>query len=225
MGLGFLKLDRVTKLYGERTIVDRVSLDLAEGEVLGVLGASGSGKTTILRLIAGLETPNQGDIWIDKQQVATSGYNLVSPNKRKIGFVFQDLALWPHLTVAGNLSFVLASAKMPKSERNKQIAEMLKLVRIEKFADSYPNKLSGGEQQRVALARALVGHPQLLLLDEPMSSLDTSLKKQLQLELARLQQLLAVTTIYVTHARDEIESFANRIAVMNEGRIEQISNF
>ena len=225
MSLGFLKLDRVTKLYGERTVVDKVSLELVQGEVLGVLGASGSGKTTMLRLIAGLEVPNQGEIWINNQQVATNGYNLVSPNKRKIGFVFQDLALWPHLTVAGNLNFVLASAKMPKSERIKQTAEMLKLVRIERFADSYPNKLSGGEQQRVALARALVGHPQLLLLDEPMSSLDPSLKKELQIELARLQQLLAVTTIYVTHARDEIETFAHRIAIMNEGRIEKISNW
>ena len=216
----FLKLTDLTKRFGDRTVVDRVSLEAGEGEIIALLGASGCGKTTLLRLIAGLETPEQGAIWIAGQQVAAGGRNLVAARHRGIGFVFQDLALWPHLTVAGNLAFVLASARVPKSQRNERIAEMLRLTRIEGHANDYPAKLSGGEQQRAALARALVGRPRLLLLDEPLSSLDADLKADLLGELERLHQELAITTVYVTHDRAEATTLADRVVQMANGRIE-----
>src|SRR5215813_794827 len=191
----FLRLIEVTKRYGERRIVDRVSLDVAEGEFVALLGASGCGKTTTLRLIAGLETPDAGEVWIGGERVAADGRNLVPPSARRLGFVFQDLALWPHLTVAGNLDFALSSDRAPKRERVKRITEALQLVRIERFAAQLPGRLSGGEQQRAALARALVGRPRLLLLDEPMSSLDPNLKADLLGELAVLQRSLGITAI------------------------------
>ncbi|MBA3514187.1 MAG: ABC transporter ATP-binding protein [Pyrinomonadaceae bacterium] len=221
MDKAFLRLIEVTKRYGERVIVDRVSLDVAGGEFVALLGPSGCGKTTTLRLIAGLETPDSGEIWIGDKQVAAEGRNLVAPNARGIGFVFQDLALWPHLTVAGSLDFVLACAKVPKRERTKRITEVLRLVRIERFAGSHPGQLSGGEQQRAALARALIGGPRLLLLDEPMSSLDADLKTDLLMELAGLQRSLGVTALYVTHDQAEARALTQRIVSMREGRIEQ----
>ena len=221
MAGAFLKLLGVTKRYEGRRVVDRASLDVAEGEVLALLGASGCGKTTMLRLIAGLEAPDEGEIWIGGKCVAATGRNLIPPSARGIGFVFQDLALWPHLTVAGNLDFVLASAGVPKRERAGRIAEALRLVRVAPFAASHPGRLSGGEQQRVALARALVARPRLLLLDEPLSSLDAHLKADLIGELAGLQQLLKVTTIYITHDRSEAAALAQRVALMHAGRVEQ----
>lgn len=152
--------------------------------------------------------------------MAAGGRNLVPARRRGIGFVFQDLALWPHLTIAGNLDFVLASARVSRSERGERIAEMLRLTRIEGHADDYPARLSGGEQQRAALARALVARPSLLLLDEPLSSLDADLKADLLGELERLQRTLAITTVYVTHDRAEATSLANRVVRMANGRIE-----
>jgi len=217
----FVRLLEVTKRFGGRTVVDRASLDVAEGEVVALLGASGCGKTTVLRLVAGLETPAEGEIWIAGRRVATGGRSLVPPHARGVGFVFQDLALWPHLTVGDSLDFVLGAAGMRQPERRGRIAEVLRLVRIEPFARKYPSRLSGGEQQRVAIARALVAHPQLLLLDEPMSSLDADLKASLLRELAALRSRLGLTAIYVTHDREEAAAFAQRIVLMREGRVEQ----
>jgi ABC-type Fe3+/spermidine/putrescine transport system ATPase subunit len=222
MAEAFLRLVAVTKRFGDRAVVDRVSLEVAEGEVVALLGASGCGKTTCLRLVAGLEAPDEGEVWIAGERAAAGGRNLVPPGSRRVGFVFQDLALWPHLTVAGNLDFVLASSGVGKGERGMRIAEMLRLVRVERFAASYPGELSGGEQQRVAVARALAARPRLLLLDEPMSSLDADLKEELIREFAALQQSLGVTTVYVTHDRAEAARLAHRVALMRDGRVEQV---
>jgi ABC-type Fe3+/spermidine/putrescine transport system ATPase subunit len=219
MSDAFLRLVGVTKRYGSRAVVDRVSLDVTEGETVALFGASGCGKTTTLRLIAGLEEPDAGEIWIAGECVAADGKNLVPPGERGVGFVFQDLALWPHLTVAGNLDFVLSSAGVPKREKVERINEMLRLMRIDRFARSYPGGLSGGEQQRVAIARAIISHPCLLLLDEPMSNLDAELKTDLMAELKSLQSALDATTVYITHDRAEAEEGAARIMRMEAGRI------
>jgi iron(III) transport system ATP-binding protein len=175
-----------------------------------------------LRLIAGLEMPEEGEIWIAGERVAARGQNLLPPRARGIGFVFQDLALWPHLTVEGNLDFVLASARMKRLERQDRINEVLRLVHALPFAKRYPAELSGGEQQRAAIARALVAHPCLLLLDEPLSNLDDDLKAHLLREIATLQQKLEVTTIHVTHDRDETAAFAHSVALMKEGRVQRV---
>jgi ABC-type Fe3+/spermidine/putrescine transport system ATPase subunit len=219
----FLRLVGVTKRFGQRTVVDNVSLDIAEGETVALLGASGCGKTTTLRLVAGLEEPDSGEIWIAGERVAANGRNLVPPGARGVGFVFQDLALWPHLTVAGNLKFVLSSAGVPKRERAERVDETLRLMRIDRFARNYPSELSGGEQQRVAIARAIIANPSLLLLDEPMSSLDAELKADLLAELKNLQRALDATTVYITHDRVEALALAQRVALMNNGRITQIA--
>ena len=217
----FLRLVEVTRRFGDRAAVDRVSLDVAEGEVVALLGASGCGKTTLLRLIAGLETPDEGEVWVAGRRVAAEGRNLVAPFARSVGFVFQDLALWPHLTVAGNLDFVLGAARLRKRDRGARISETLRLVRAEAFAHKYPGQLSGGEQQRAAIARALVARPRLLLLDEPMSSLYAELKADLLRELSALLQMLNVTTIHVTHDRSETVGFARRAVLMGAGSVVQ----
>ena len=221
MGESFIRLVDVTKRFDNRIVVDRVSLYVAEGEVLALLGASGCGKTTLLRLIAGLETPDKGEIWIAGKRVAAEGQNLSPPRARGIGFVFQDLALWPHLTINGNLDFVLASAGMKRPERRERIDEVLQLVHALRFANRYPAQLSGGEQQRAAIARAIVRRPQLFLLDEPMSNLDSDLKAALSHELVTLQNALNITTVYVSHDRHEAAVLAHRMVSMKEGRIEQ----
>jgi ABC-type Fe3+/spermidine/putrescine transport system ATPase subunit len=221
VGDSFIQLMGVTKAFGKRIVVERVSLDVAEGEVVALLGPSGSGKTTLLRLIAGLEIPDSGEVWIAGNRAASDRQNLLPPRARGIGFVFQDLALWPHLTVEGNLDFVLASARMKRLERQERIDEVLRIVHALPFAKSYPAQLSGGEQQRAAIARAIVGRPQLLLLDEPMSSLDSDLKAALSHELATLQKALRITTVYVTHNREEAAAMAHRVVSMEGGRVKQ----
>jgi ABC-type Fe3+/spermidine/putrescine transport system ATPase subunit len=219
MNDAFLSFIEVTKLYGSRAVVDRASLFVTEGEVVALLGPSGSGKTTMLRLIAGLEKPDKGEVRISGECVAAGGRNLVPPHKRGIGFVFQDLALWPHLTAEGNLDFALASTGMKKRERRDRIGESLRLMRAEGFANCYPTQLSGGEQQRVAIARALITQPRLLLLDEPMANLDASLRGQLLEELRSLQSRLSITTVYVTHDRAEAEALNACIVEMEAGHI------
>jgi ABC-type Fe3+/spermidine/putrescine transport system ATPase subunit len=214
-----ISLNAVTKRFGQHEAVSHVTLEIAQSEALVILGPSGCGKTTLLRLIAGLEVPDEGEIQLAGRCVARDGRSVVPAHERGIGFVFQDLALWPHLTIQQQLDFVLASARVPRQERPHLIAEALKRVRIEPFAGRYPHELSGGEQQRAALARALVGQPRALLLDEPLSSLDTELRASVRADLAELQRSLHVTAIYVTHDRDDAVVLANRIVQMRAGRI------
>lgn len=215
----FLRVAGVTKRYGQRVAVEDVSARVDAGETLVVLGPNGCGKTTLLRLIAGLERPEAGEISLDGRVVAAAGRNLVPPYGRGLGFVFQDLALWPHLTVRQHLDFVLGTTTMSNDERVERARETLALVRIEALASRRPHELSGGEQQRLALARALVARPRLLLLDEPFSSLDRELRIALRDELARLQRTLRFTSIYVTHDREDADALADRILEMRRGRI------
>ena len=219
MNSSLLSLTNVTKGFGSHQAVESVSLEVAAGDAIVVLGPSGCGKTTLLRLIAGLEVPDSGEIWMGGEQAAGKGRIMMPAHERGIGFVFQDLALWPHLTVQRNLNFVLESVKMPRADRAAKTLEALTLVRIEQLASRYPHQLSGGEQQRVALARALVGHPRMLLLDEPFSSLDPELRNVLRGELALLQRTLKVTTLYVTHDQGDAAILADRVIEMRAGRI------
>ena len=224
MSSPLLSLMNVTKRFASHQAVDSVSLEVAAGEAIVILGPSGCGKTTLLRLIAGLEVPDSGEIWLAGAQAAGPGRNIMPAHERGIGFVFQDLALWPHLTVQRNLNFVLESVKMPRADRAARVLEVLKLVRIDQLAGRYPHELSGGEQQRVALARALVGQPRVLLLDEPFSSLDPELRDALRSELARLQRTLQVTTVYVTHDQGDAAILADRVIEMRAGRIVMIND-
>lgn len=214
-----ISVRNITKRFASHQALDSVTLEIAPTESVVILGSSGCGKTTLLRLIAGLEIPDSGEIWLGDVQVAGPGRSLLPPYRRQIGFVFQDLALWPHLTVAGNLQFVLDALRVPRAERSRRIDEALKLVRIDGFAARYPHELSGGEQQRVALARALIGSPRLLLLDEPLSSMDAELRAAMRTELARIQRTLELTTVYVTHDREDAAVLADRVIEMRAGRI------
>lgn len=214
-----VELRNVTKHFASHRALDHVTLTVGARESIVILGPSGCGKTTLLRVIAGLDVPDEGEIWLGNVQAAGPRRSAVPPHRREIGFVFQDLALWPHLTVAGNLQFVLEASKIPRVERRRRIDEALTLVRVDGFASRFPHELSGGEQQRVALARALVGSPRLLLLDEPLSSLDAELRAAMRSELARLQRTLALTTVYVTHDRDDAAVLADRVIEMRAGRI------
>lgn len=220
MSSPFLRINGVVKRFGARVAVDDVSLDINPGESIVVFGPSGCGKTTLLRLIAGLEAPDEGDIWLDGLHVAQGGRNLVPPHARGVGMVFQDLALWPHLTVREHLHFVLRAARVPKSAWPERVQETLTLVRIGTLAGRHPHQLSGGEQQRAALARALIVRPRALLLDEPFSSLDEDLRVWLRGELIRLQRALQLTMLSVTHHRDDAYALGDRIVRMREGRIE-----
>ncbi len=223
MSAAALVVTNVTKRFGTHHALDGVSLEIAAGDAVVILGPSGCGKTTLLRLIAGLEVPDNGEISLNGRQVAGKGRSLVPPHQRGIGFVFQDLALWPHLTVRKNLEFVLGSVKTPRGERPARVHQALSLVRIENLSARYPHEISGGEQQRVALARALVGQPPLLLLDEPLSSLDSELRATLRTELARIQGDLGVTMVYVTHDRDDAAALADSVVEMRGGRIVSVT--
>jgi ABC-type Fe3+/spermidine/putrescine transport system ATPase subunit len=210
-----VRMKGVTKRLGSKDVVRALSLEVPRGGTLGILGPSGSGKTTALRLIAGLEVPDAGEVWLADQLASSPRRLHVPPLQRNIGFVFQDLALWPHMTVAGNLSFVLESRRWTANSRTAHVHDMLAIVGMRDRANEYPSHLSGGEQQRVALARALVGKPDLLLLDEPLSSLDPKLRAGLRTELAAIPRKLGVTMIYVTHDRADADAFGGEILSLN----------
>ncbi|GIU95449.1 MAG: ABC transporter ATP-binding protein [Gaiellaceae bacterium] len=210
-----IRLERVTKRFGDVTAVDEASLGVARGEVLALLGPSGCGKTTLLRLVAGFEQPDAGAIEIAGELV--SGRDTwVPPERRRVGMVFQDYALFPHLTVRENVGFGLA-----RRERRARVAELLAIVGLEELGSRYPHELSGGQQQRVALARALAPSPELVLLDEPWSNVDSSMRETLRAEVADIIRPLGVTVVLVTHDREEAFSLADRIALMRDGAIVQ----
>ena len=209
----------VRKRFGPQVALDGVSLEIPAGEAVVILGPSGCGKTTLLRVIAGLEVPDGGQVVLHGTIVSAEGLALVPPHQRRLGFVFQDLALWPHLTVRQHLDFVLESTALSRSERHRRAHEALVLVRVEQYSARYPHQLSGGEQQRVAIARAIVAGPQVLLLDEPLSSLDADLRTMLRAELLRLQRTLNLTTVYVTHDREDAAVLADCVVEMRAGRI------
>jgi spermidine/putrescine ABC transporter ATP-binding subunit len=212
-----LRLINLVKRYGKTVAVNRINLEIEDGEIMTLLGPSGCGKTTTLRCIAGFLIPEEGEIYLGDQQMA----NLV-PEKRGIGFVFQNYALWPHMTVFDNLAFGLRLRRTAKPEIKKRVDDVLGLVRLSGFAERYPRQLSGGQQQRIALARALVIQPRVLLLDEPLSNLDAQLREEMRFEIRELQKSLGITAVYVTHDQAEALVLSDRIAVMHDGVITQI---
>ncbi len=212
-----LELKGLTKRFGAFTAVDGMDLLVAQGEMIALLGGSGCGKTTTLRMIAGFTEPSEGTILVDGTDVGR-----IPPYKRNIGIFFQNYALFPHMTVFENVAFGLKLQKCPKGEISRRVEEILTLVKLTGLDRRYPRELSGGQQQRVALARALVTRPSILLLDEPLSNLDAKLRLEMQVEIKRIQRELGITTIIVTHDHEEAVSLADRVIVMNEGRILQI---
>src|SRR5919197_3516635 len=212
-----ITLREVTKRFGAATAVDGLSLEIAPGELVALVGGSGCGKTTTLRLVAGFERPDTGEVRFDDRVV-----NDVPPARRGVGIVFQSYALFPTMTVAENIAFGLRVAGWPALKTYERVAEMVALSRLGGLEGRYANQLSGGQQQRVALARALARRPEILLLDEPLSALDAKIRLRLRGEIRKIQQGLGITTLYVTHDQEEALSIADRIAVMRNGRIEQV---
>ena len=209
----------VSLSYGRTEVLKGVSLVVEPGEFFALLGPSGSGKSTLLRLIAGFNQQNSGQLLVDGQNIAA-----VPPHKRNIGMVFQSYALWPHMTVWDNVAFGLVERKVRSSELKARVAAALELVSLSQYARRYPNELSGGQQQRVALARTIVIEPQVLLLDEPLSNLDRNLRVQMRQELLSLQRRLGITTIFVTHDQEEAMTTADRMAVMDQGAVQQVGS-
>jgi putative spermidine/putrescine transport system ATP-binding protein len=215
--MAFLELINVQKSFAAVMAVDNFNLQVAKGEFVSFLGPSGCGKTTTLRMVAGFEKPTSGVIKINNNDVTYK-----PPNQRNVGMVFQSYALFPNMTVAGNIGFGLKIAKAPKSQIQQRVEAMLNLIHLPGYGARYPYQLSGGQQQRVALARALAIQPQVLLLDEPLSALDAKIRVELRSEIRRIQQELGITTIYVTHDQEEALSLSDRVVVMNLGKIEQV---
>lgn len=217
MAEGDVSLRGITKRFAEVVAVDDLTLDVPSGEFFSLLGPSGCGKTTTLRMIGGFEEPTTGNVHLGGREVTN-----LPPYRRDVNTVFQSYALFPHLTVQENIAFGLKRKKYPKEEIRRRVGEALDLVALSGMGARKPNQLSGGQQQRVALARALVNHPQVLLLDEPLGALDLKIRKQMQLELKRIQNEVGITFLYVTHDQEEAMTMSDRIAVMRDGRVEQM---
>ena len=216
----FVKFDKVDKSYdGKILVVKDLQLDIEEGEFVTMLGPSGSGKTTCLMMLAGFETPTNGEIYLDGNAISS-----IPPHKRGIGMVFQNYALFPHMTVYENLAFPLRVRKIPKDEADKKIDKALSMVSLQGFAQRMPGQLSGGQQQRVAVARSLVFDPQLVLMDEPLGALDKNLRESMQYEIKHIHESIGVTVVYVTHDQGEALTMSNRIAVFNDGKVQQLSS-
>lgn len=218
MGVG-IQVDNVIKRYGDHTVINGLSLEIKPGEFFTLLGPSGCGKTTLLRMIIGFNSIEGGEIRVDGQVV-----NNIPTNKRNMGMVFQNYAVFPHMNVRDNVAYGLKTRKIAKGERRKKADELLKLVKIDQYADRMPAQLSGGQQQRVALARAIVIEPDVLLMDEPLSNLDAKLRVEMRNVIKRIQRQIGITTVYVTHDQEEALAISDRIAVMHDGVIQQIDS-
>lgn len=212
-----VRLENITKKFDNKTIIKNITLDIYEGEFITFLGPSGCGKTTLLRIISGLEEPTEGKVFIEGEDVTNE-----IPAKRKVNTIFQNFALFPHMTVWDNINFGLKMHKVPEDEAEKRIKRAIKLVQLDGFENRYPAQLSGGQQQRVAIARGIVMNHKVLLLDESLCSLDLKLKREMQGELKKLQKKLGITFIYVTHDQDEALTMSDRIVIINKGNIEQL---
>jgi len=216
----FVKFDKVDKSYdGKVLVVKDLNLDIAEGEFITMLGPSGSGKTTCLMMLAGFETPTNGEIYLDGNPISN-----IPPHKRGIGMVFQNYALFPHMTVYENLAFPLKVRKFSKDETDKKVEKALSMVSLSDFGSRMPAQLSGGQQQRVAVARALVFDPAVVLMDEPLGALDKNLRESMQYEIKHIHESIGVTVVYVTHDQSEALTMSNRIAVFNDGKVQQLSS-
>ena len=214
-----LRLENITKSFNNTRVLNGISLSVGAGEFVTLLGSSGCGKTTTLRIIAGLEHPDAGRVFLDEQDIT-----YVEPNKRDVNTVFQNYALFPHMNVEANVGYSLRIRSVSKTEIKKRVAEALRLVRMDEFAKRMPSELSGGQRQRAAIARAIINRPKLLLLDEPLGALDLQLRRQMQLELKRLQKELGIAFIYITHDQEEALNMSDRIAIMHGGLFEQIGS-
>lgn len=210
-------VENISKSFGQFQALDRVNLEIKNSSLVGLLGPSGSGKSTLLRVLAGLEQPDSGRIWLEGQNATN-----LDLQKREIGFVFQNYALFPHLTVFENISFGLDVRNIELDLKKRRVQDLLKLIQLEKFSDRYPNQLSGGQRQRVALARALAVEPKVLLLDEPFAALDAKIRKQLRYWLRDLHHEISVTTVFVTHDHQEAMELAHEIVILDQGKIAQI---
>ena len=218
MGKILLEIKNIRKQFDGVEVLEGINLSIEEGEFITFLGSSGCGKTTTLRIIAGLETPDEGQVILEGKDVTR-----LDPNKRDVNTVFQNYALFPHMTVADNVGYGLKIKKVPKNEIKTRVSEMLKLVQLEGFEKRKPSELSGGQKQRVAIARALINNPKVLLLDEPLGALDLQLRRAMQAELKKLQKRLGITFIYITHDQEEAINMSDRIVVMNAAIILGIS--
>ena len=217
MGESILQLRQIRKSFENTEVLKGIDLEAGQGEFITLLGASGCGKTTTLRIIAGLELPDAGQVILEGQDITNC-----EPNKRDVNTVFQNYALFPHMNVSDNIGYGLKIRKVPKAEIERKVEQALRLVQLEEYGKRMPDQLSGGQKQRIAIARAVINEPKVLLLDEPLGALDLKLRRQMQLELKRLQKQLGITFIYITHDQEEAINMSDRIGVMHEGILEQL---